>query len=131
MSNLDYEQKVIRDSSALTVSYVASDVRGADDNLDLTWKNQVILLIDLTFWSLTSAEMIVEFSNDWITYYQESSIEVDWWTGSVSLFEYTFSAEWNYRIAFPIKDKFMKVSVKGTWTATWSSCKITNITWLA
>jgi hypothetical protein len=48
MANLDYEDKVIRESAILTASYVASDVRGDNDNISLTSKNQVILLIDFT-----------------------------------------------------------------------------------
>ena len=43
MANLDYEQVVIRDVAILTNSYVASTVRGFEDNLSLTSKNQVIL----------------------------------------------------------------------------------------
>lgn len=131
MANLDYEQVVIRDAAILTNSYVASIVRGLNDNLSLTSKNQVILYVDFTIGSLTSLELKAEFSPDDTTYYQETSIDISGGTGTVNLFEYTITASWQYRIAIPVKDKYMKVSAKGTGTLTSSSLKITNITWLA
>ena len=131
MANLDYEQVVIREAAILTNSYVASTVRGLDDNLSLTSKNQVILYVDFTIGSLTSLELKVEFSPDGVTYFQETSIDVSSGTWTVNLFEYTITASGQYRIAIPIKDKYMKISAKGTGTVTSSSLKITNITWLA
>lgn len=131
MANLDYEQLVIRDSAVLTWSYVASTVRWENDNLSLASKNQVVLLIDFTIGSLTSMEMKAEFSSDEVNYYQETSLDISSGTGTVNLFEYTFNTTGKYRVVFPIKDKYMKISVKGTWTVTSSLCKITNISWLA
>lgn len=125
---MDFENKVIRSSAILTSSYVESDVRGLNDSLVLTDKNQVILLVDFTKGSLTSMEMKIDFSHDGTTYFQETSINISGGTGTVSLFEYTFTATGKYRIAVPIKDKYMKVSVKGTGTATSSLCQINNIT---
>lgn len=131
MAKLDYEYKVIREASILTNSYVASDVRWLWDNIDLTWKNQLILLIDFTIGSLTSMEIKAEFSHNEVDYYQEVSMSISWWIWTVDLFEYTFDATWKYRIAIPIKDKFIKISAKWTWTVTSSSLQITSITWLA
>ena len=128
---MDFENKVIRESAILTNSYVASDARGLNDSLVLTDKNQVILLVDFTKGSLTSMEMKVDFSHDGITYFQETSINISGGTGTVSLFEYTFTATGKYRIAIPIKDKFIRASVKGTGTVTSSLCEITTITWIA
>lgn len=129
--NRDYELIVIRDAAILTNSYVASTVRWSSDNLTLTDKNQVVLYVEATLGSLTSIELKAEFSWDNITYYQESSIDVSGGTGTVSLFEYTLTASGNYRLAIPIKDKYMKISAKGTGTVTSSSLKITNITGMA
>ena len=131
MAQLDYEYKVIRESEQLTVWYVASWVRGESDNLDLTGKNQVILLVDLSLWNLTSMEMKAEFSHNNIDYYQETSLDVSWGTWIANLFEYTFNEDGKFRIAYPIKDRYMRISVKWTWDSTGSLCKITNITWLA
>lgn len=131
MAKQDYEIKIIRDVAILTNSYVATDIRWFNDNLDLTGKNQVVLLLDFTVGSLTSLDMQIEFSSDNKDYYQETSIEIVWWIWIVSLFEYTFTETWKYRLSFPIKDKFMRVKAKGTWTGTGSSLKITSITWLS
>lgn len=131
MASLDYEQIVIRDAAILTNSYVASIVRWIDDNLNLTDKNQVILYLDFTIGSLTSLEIKAEFSPDNVTFYQETSIDITSGTGTVNLFEYTITASGQYRLAIPVKDKYMKVSAKGTGTTTSSSLKITNITWIA
>ena len=73
-------------------------------------------------------EMKVDFSNDGITYFQETSLAISGGTGTVSLFEYTFTATGTYRIAVPIKDRYMKVSVKGTGTVTNSLCQISTVT---
>lgn len=129
--NRIFEEKVIRESAILTASYVASDVRWLDDNLILTDKNQVVLLIDFTKWSLTTMEMKLDFSNNWVDFYQETSLDISSGTATVNLLEYTFNATGKYRVVLPIKDRYIKVSVKWTWTATSSLCKITNITWNA
>lgn len=128
MSKMDFESKSIRDSAILTNSYVAADVRGLADSLILTDKNQVLLLVDFTKGSLTSMELKVDFSFDGVTYFQETSLDISSGTGTVNLFEYTFTATGKYRIAVPIKDRYMKVSVKGTGTVTSSLCQINTIT---
>tara|TARA_R110002012_G_scaffold103781_2_gene243823 strand:+ start:2437 stop:2661 length:225 start_codon:yes stop_codon:yes gene_type:complete len=73
-------------------------------------------------------ELKIEFSPDDINYYRESSVDIVSGTGTVNAFEYTFTSDGNYRLAIPIKDKYMKVSVKGTGTVTSSNCGIVNIT---
>jgi len=131
MSKQGYEIKVIRDNAILTNAYITTSIRWFNDNLDLTGKNQVVLLLDFIIWSLTSLDMQIEFSSDNVEYYQETSLEIVWWIWIVNLFEYTFNETWKYRISFPIKDKFMRIKVKGTWLVTSSSLKITSITWLS
>lgn len=132
MTRSDYETLVIRDSSILTNLYVATNIRGLNDNLELTSKNQVVLLIDFTMWDLTSLDMIIEFSSDNLEYFQETSIDTNTWSiWTVSLFEYTFIESWKFRVSFPIKDRYMRIKVKWTWTVTNSLLKITSITWLS
>lgn len=58
------------------------------------------------------------------TWYQKSSIAVSGGTGTVSLLEYTQAATGNYRIECPIKDRHVRISVKGTGTTTSSSSTI-------
>jgi len=131
MANQDYETLVIRDTAILTNSYVETSIRGFNDNLDLADKNQVVLLMDFVIWSLDSLDMIVEFSSDNVNYYQETSMELFWSIWRFTLFEYTFTSTWNYRVSFPIKDRYMKIKVKWTWTTTSSSLKITANSWLS
>jgi len=131
MVNLSYQYKEIREPSILSASYVSTLVRWINDNLDLTGENQIVLYIKFIKWSLDSMEMKIEFSPDNIDYYQESSVDIMNGTGTVNKFEYMFTSQWSYRVAVPIKDKYMKVSIKGTGDPTWSSCSIINITWQA
>jgi len=124
-----YEEKVIRESSILTNSYVATDIIW-DEEIRLTERNQLVLYVDFTIWSLTSMELKVEFSPNEIDWYQESSQLVDSWIATIDLKEYVFDWTWKYRLAIPIKDKFLRVSAKGTWTVTSSLLKLSLITWV-
>lgn len=119
-----YADKPIRRASILTNSYVEATIFWQDDNEQQEANNQVVLYVDLTLWSLTSAEIKIEFSNDWVTYYQDTFLAVSWTTATCSLWEYNLWASWRYRIAIPTKDRYIKVSAKGTWTVTWSSMAI-------
>lgn len=131
MSWLAYTAKQIRTAAILTTNYVASDTIGLDDNNRPQEVNQSILLIDITLWSLTSMELKIEWSDDAVNYYQQSFIDVNGGTTTVSLWEYTFSADGSYEISNPFKARFMKVSVKGTGTVTGSSCAIKGVIWIA
>ena len=131
MSGLQYTARQIRDAAILTTSYVAADILWLDDNNRSQELNQSVLFIDFTIGSLTSLELKIEYSDDGVNYYQQSFIDISWGTATVSLWEYTFTETWSYEIANPFKAKFMKVSVKGTWTVTSSSCAIKWIIWIA
>lgn len=102
----------IRASAILTGSYVAGTI------IDTEGATQLILDVAFTKGSLTTAEIKVEFSPDGTTYYQESSSSVASGVDTVSLAYHQLSATGNYRIAIPVMDKKVKVSVKGTGTAT-------------
>lgn len=120
---LDYKVIPIRSSAILTGSYVAGTAIGtAPNQQDIPYKNnELLLLISLTIGSLTTADIIVEFSTDATDWYQESYEQVP--TAGVSaVVPYTrsFAATGNYRIAIPIKDRYIRVSSKGTGTATGS-----------
>lgn len=124
----DYITKVIRPATELTNSYVDATVLG--DTLDVSQvnhQNQLILYIDLDLVSLVSAELKFEGSADNINFYQEcfgnisGSNEVD------SLGEHQLGASGSYRIPVQIKDRFIRISAKGTGTATGSSMTITAV----
>ena len=131
MSNLQYISKTIRSATILTNSYVEWTVLWLDDNNTAQVLNQSVLFLDITLWSLTSVELKIEYSDDWINYYQQTFIDISWWTATASLWEYTFTTDWSYEISNPFKAKYLKASVKGTWTVTWSACWIKGIIWIA
>lgn len=127
--DLLYSKKTLRESAVLTGSYVASTVYGPTgvSNRDPVSNNQLMLYIGFTIGSLTSAELKVEFSDDGTTYYQETSSSVLSGTSTDRVVEHTFTATGNYRLAIPLADRYIKVSVKGTGTVTSSLMAIDAI----
>lgn len=112
MSN--YRKYPVRSSAILTSSYVAGTVVELDPGA-----NQIVIYLGFTIGSLTTMELKVEFSNDNTTFYQET--HQDSVTSGVAaqvLKSHQLSATGNYRIPIPVKDRFVKISVKGTGTAT-------------
>jgi len=85
---------------------------------------QLILYVDFTIGSLTSAEIKVEFSPDNTNFYQESHEKLDNGTSNVYTLTYTLSATGAYRIPIQCNDRYIKVSAKGTGTVTNSSMTI-------
>jgi hypothetical protein len=90
-----------------------------------------VLYIDFTKWSLTSLSIKLDFSDDWVNYYQETFESISWGTASASLWEHSYTATWAYVLATPFKAKFVKVSAKWVWTVTNSLCAIRSIVWIA
>ena len=123
MSNDKYIQLPVRSAAILTNSYVAGTVLP-----DLHLQNQVMLLIDITFASLTSAELKIEFSPNNTDWYQEIVQVVSGGTSTDSVLEHTFEAGGSLRLPVPVKDRFMRVSVKGTGTLTASSMAVKAVT---
>lgn len=126
MSN-KYQSKQIRSSAILTWSYVAATVMWHDDNNAASELNQFECLVDFTIWSLTTLEIKIEFSDDWITYFQETASSISWGTATMTALEYSFAASGNLIIASPFKARYVKVSAKWTWTATGSTLALTWI----
>lgn len=114
----------VRDNAILTNAYVPWTVISWAENY-----NQLIIYLLLDMWSLTSVEMIVEFSSDWVTYYQETFGSISSWTQTLTSWENKIITTWNYRYTTPINDKYIRISIKGTWTVTSSSAKISAILW--
>lgn len=122
----DYLLKPVRTAAILTNSYVAGTVIGIDE-LNVGLHNQILLYLVFTKGSLTSLEVKVEFSNDNSTFVQETVESVSGGTATFSLLEHSTTASGNYRLAIPVKDRFIKVSAKGTGTVTGSSLTINAI----
>lgn len=128
MNYLDYKVIPIRPAAILTGSYVVSPVEFSEPDVQPEAENQIVLYVDFTIGSLTSAQLIVEFSADNTDWYQESYEEVP--TAGVAVcvpYTRSMAATGKYRFAVPIKDRYIRVSAKGTGTATGSSMTITGI----
>lgn len=118
----DYTTRSVRSSAVLTGSYVAGTVL-----TDIHLYNQLILEINFTIGSLTSAEVKIEFSRDNSTFIQETFQSIAAGTATETLGIHQISATGVYTIAIPIKYRYAKISVKGTGTVTSSLMDITAI----
>jgi hypothetical protein len=118
----DYFYKQLNPAQALTASYVAGSA------FDLITKyNRLVLLIDFTLGSLTSAQYKIEFSPDGNTWYQEVASAATAGAITDSLAEHTLSATGKYRVPLILADRFIRVSVKGTGTVTGSSITVNSV----
>lgn len=110
----------IRSAAILTGSYVAATT------IECNGMTQLLLYIDFTKGNLTTLNLTVDFSEDNSTFYQESLTQADFGNSTVDVVinQYDFDATGKFRLAIPVLDKFVKVSVKGTGTATSSSCTL-------
>jgi len=130
MNQNKYTLQSIRAAAILTTSYVAWTVLGQTDSNTNQELNQLVLYIDFTIWSLTSVELKIEFSDDWVNFYQQVWVDISWWTATCTALEYSFDASWSFELATPMKAKFVRVSSKGTWTVTSSSLTVQGILWI-
>lgn len=145
ISENDYRYIPIRDAAILTTSYVVGRIIGqvpsdlASNPPDVAYlsgpvglRNQLILYVDFTKGSLTTAELIVEFNNDPTDangWYQETEDDIAASTGIITERNVVrqFAASGKYRIPIKINDQFIRISIKGTGTVTSSSAKINAI----
>lgn len=125
---LKYRSTQIRALTALTGSYVAATVIGLPTpGTDILYTdNQSILYINLNnLGNMTSMEFKIEFSDDNSVWYQETLSTI---TGGVeidTLLSHQVTATGLYRIATELKDRYMRVSFKGsggTGTGSLVSC---------
>jgi hypothetical protein len=118
----DYKFFNVRSALILTNSYVAGTVLDAD-----VQHNQLVIYADFTLGSLTDGRIKVEFSHDGTTCYQETFSSISTVTSTESLGEHKFTATGKYRIAIPLKDRWVKISALGTGTVTSSSMTVDAI----
>lgn len=126
---MSYTLYNVRSAAILTSSYVAGTVIGptSEGGLTPSQGNQLIVYVSFTIGSLTSGELKVEFSNDGSTYYQQTFTSVSGGTSTATIGNYTWTATGNYRFEIPIKDAYIKISVKGTGSVTSSSMTVDAI----
>jgi len=111
----------VRSAAILTTSYVAGTVISEATNY-----NQLTILVDYTIGSLTSLEIIVEYSFDDVTYYQDVNIGTSAGTNTITVANYTYTGTSDtFSIQTPISASFIKISAKGSGgTPTGSSLKL-------
>lgn len=104
----------IRSSAVLTDTYVAGTVVDTGGEY-----NQAVVYLDFTVGSLTTAEFKFEFSNDNVTYFQETNASVSAGVTTETLASHQVgNASGKFRIPVPMIERYLKVSVKGTGTMT-------------
>lgn len=123
---LDYIHKNIRESAVLTNDYVSEVAFSPLDNSPAL-KNQIIFYIDFTKGSLTSAEIKIEFSHNGQDWYQETISSLTSGVDTLTNYIRQITADGKYRVAVPIKDSQVRISVKGTGTVTGSEMSIIGI----
>lgn len=110
----------VRESSALTASYVAGEEIDAKDC------NTLVLYIDYVGNNLTSADIRISFSYDGTTpsYHQESMTAAA--LGITTEYQNVrrFTSDGSYRIIIPLLDRFVKIEAIGNGVGTGSSMTI-------
>lgn len=126
---VDLKRVTPRAPLIVTTSYVASPWFNAKDY------GQLVLYPAIALGSLTTVELVIEFSPDQgataASIYQESdetnaaTSNLD--TRAVNQVVHQFSVSGNYRLAVPVADFWFRVKVKGTGTVTSSSVGVDGV----
>jgi len=109
----DYIHKSIRAASVVTSGYVAATVIE-----DAHLLNQLVLLAQWTKVAATSLFLKVEYSNDKVTWYQESFSSVSGGVDTITLGYHVLDATGNYAIPIATKYKFIRISAQGNGNLT-------------
>jgi hypothetical protein len=120
--SLNYQVIPVRSAAILTGTYVAGTTIEETHG-----ENQLVLYVDFTKGSLTTAEFKIEFSPDNTNWYQETTQSITGGTATETVAAHQIGASGAYRILVPIKDRYIKVSAKGTGTVTASEMTITAV----
>lgn len=121
MIEIDSYQANLRAPAVVTTGYIAATAiaPGLSASIRPGNYNQLIIYWDVTLGSLTSAELKVEFSPDGgTTKFQETAEAISGGTATDTVMEHTVTASGKYRLAIPIADRHITISVKGTGTVT-------------
>ena len=111
----------VRASAVLTNGYVAGTI------LDISEANQVVLFMNFTIGSLTSASVKVETSYDGTNYTQETFEAISAGVNTLSAGSNLLGATGTFTLPIDVMGKTMKVSAIGTGTVTNSLLSITAL----
>lgn len=115
----------IRSAAVLATSYDTPTVFGGPDSgINLSRYNQLQVYHKFTKGSLTTAELVIEFSPNGTDWYSETASSISSGTDTNAPLVHQVSATGNYRYSVPLKDAYVRVRVKGTGTVTSSSSQI-------
>lgn len=121
----------VRTAAILTNSYVSGTVIGGTvESQNLFYNNQLIIEIDFTIGSLTNVIIMVEFSTDGITWFQQSYEDIAAATGVSTLRPryHLIAATGKYRFEpITICEPYIRISASGTGTVTSSSLAVKAI----
>jgi len=138
----NYQHMPVRDAAVLTTDYVAGSIIGKVPSAvssvppnpaylsgPVGLNNQLILYVDYTKGSLTTAEIKIEFSDDGSDWYQETVDDVAASTGIITERPgvRSLADSGKFRIPIKINDQYIKVSIKGTGNVVGSSARISAI----
>jgi hypothetical protein len=130
MNDLGYVYKPVRSAAILTDTYVAGTVLafdGVSSASNPVGYNQLVVCVDFTIGSLTTAEIKVEFSDDGTTYFQEVGSSIAAGVSTDTLLYHKIGATGQYYIPVSMAGRYVKISAKGTGTVTNSTMTITAI----
>lgn len=111
----------VRASAVLTNGYVAGTI------LNISEANQVVLFMNFTIGSLTSASVKVETSYDGTNYTQETFEAISAGVNTLSAGSNLLGATGTFTLPIDVMGKTMKVSAIGTGTVTNSLLSITAL----
>lgn len=100
--------KVLRIDSALTTSYVNSEI------MHIQGANQVQLLVSFTKGNSSGCRLKIEYSEDRLVWYQESAVDEfpSLYDVKHTLIARIIDEAGNYLISIPVSASFMKVSAQ-------------------
>lgn len=122
MSLANFKSVSIRSAAILTNAYVAATILGPQHFL--CDYNQLNLAVRFTIGSLTNLQIKIEYSDDGVTYDQETATSLAGGVASETSLVHEFVATGNRMLNIPIKNKYIKVSAIGTGTVTASSLSL-------
>jgi hypothetical protein len=126
--------QVVRDAAVLTGTYVAGNGTGAENDVDISGANQIVLFLTITMGALDSIELRAEVALASGDRFQEASAAACKGVAFVRPLEYSIRAvdltggAGALYLPIPVLGDKVRISAKGTGTTTGSSLTISAAT---